>query len=264
MPAAEDSEYPGDPEALYAQGMAHYRRREWQEAKEYFLRLKAISPGRRDVDEMLIELGVYIGLQPLARRGRYQARHAQPEREQPELVSVPEEAVRRSTVRPGFPWLAVLVIAVALIGLALVVMIVEPSSRRRSEAETARNRGLAAMSNRPPDCSRAAEHFGTAVALAPDDPELRARYALAQTCQPPYVLPLTPSPEPTASPAPTQKTTPAPSVLPTATLSPRPAETPEPTATDTPRPTSPPTFTPTAVPPTRKPPTRVPTNTPAR
>lgn len=47
-------------EALYNQGMAHYRRREWCEAREVFLRLKAVDPGRRGVDALLDELEIFI------------------------------------------------------------------------------------------------------------------------------------------------------------------------------------------------------------
>jgi tetratricopeptide (TPR) repeat protein len=49
-------------DALYARGMAHYRRREWNEAKACFERLKAIAPERRVVDALLNEVEMFIQL----------------------------------------------------------------------------------------------------------------------------------------------------------------------------------------------------------
>ncbi len=54
-----------DAEALYAQGMAHYRRREWQRAMEYFVRLKALQPNRPGIDALLDELDWFIQLQAM-------------------------------------------------------------------------------------------------------------------------------------------------------------------------------------------------------
>lgn len=54
-----------DAETLYAQGMAHYRRREWQRAMEYFVRLKALQPNRPGIDALLDELDWFIQLQAM-------------------------------------------------------------------------------------------------------------------------------------------------------------------------------------------------------
>jgi tetratricopeptide (TPR) repeat protein len=52
-------------EALYQQAMAHYRRREWQQAREDLMRLKAVEPGRRGIDAVLDELAIFIRLDSL-------------------------------------------------------------------------------------------------------------------------------------------------------------------------------------------------------
>ena len=53
------------PEALYNQGMAYYRRRQWQKARESFQRLKRLEPGRRGIDALLDELDIFIRLESL-------------------------------------------------------------------------------------------------------------------------------------------------------------------------------------------------------
>ena len=52
-------------EALYNQGMAFYRRRQWQRARESFQRLKKLEPGRRGIDALLDELDIFIRLESL-------------------------------------------------------------------------------------------------------------------------------------------------------------------------------------------------------
>jgi len=59
-----------DAEALYARGMAHYRRREWQRAMEYFVRLKALEPNRPGIDALLDELDWFIQLQAMGPEGQ--------------------------------------------------------------------------------------------------------------------------------------------------------------------------------------------------
>lgn len=54
-----------DAEALYTRGMAHYRRREWQRAMEYFARLKNLEPNRPGIDALLDELDWFIQLQAM-------------------------------------------------------------------------------------------------------------------------------------------------------------------------------------------------------
>jgi len=59
------SEVPLTAEALYEQGMTHYRRREWIEARECFRRLKLLEPNRKAIDDLLDDLNLFIQLQSM-------------------------------------------------------------------------------------------------------------------------------------------------------------------------------------------------------
>ena len=61
-----------DANLLYSRGMAHYRRRQWREARDCFVRLKAIQSERRGIDALLDELNIFIQLEAI-----------QPERKEP-------------------------------------------------------------------------------------------------------------------------------------------------------------------------------------
>jgi len=83
-----------DAEALYTRGMAHYRRREWQRAMEYFVRLKALEPNRPGIDALLDELDWFIQLQAMGPEGQAT--------ETPALSTAPaaEPEVREVAARP--------------------------------------------------------------------------------------------------------------------------------------------------------------------
>ncbi len=53
-------------DALYRQGMAHYRRRQWRQARDLFQGLKRLDPGWRGVDALLHELDIFINLEDLS------------------------------------------------------------------------------------------------------------------------------------------------------------------------------------------------------
>ena len=53
-------------DALYRQGMAYYRRRQWRQARESFQSLKKLDPGRRGIDALLNELDIFIRLESFA------------------------------------------------------------------------------------------------------------------------------------------------------------------------------------------------------
>lgn len=55
-------------EALYEKGMTHYRRREWQEAREAFVRLQELQPERRTIAALLDEIEIFIRLESLGPR----------------------------------------------------------------------------------------------------------------------------------------------------------------------------------------------------
>jgi tetratricopeptide (TPR) repeat protein len=176
-----------DADALYAQGMAHYRRREWERAKTCFSRLKAIAPDRRGVDALLNEVDIFIQLQGM-----------QPERQETpasagEVQGVrwaetapPRRTAARSIARRRIPWRAIL-IALAVLTVVLVVIlrpdIFETISDNQRQARVGAliNQGRAAIN--VGDCDRAAQAFGEALALAPKNEDVQLWYERALWCQ---------------------------------------------------------------------------------
>ncbi len=53
-------------EALYRQGMAYYRRRQWRQARDSFQGVKKLDPAWRGVDALLHELDIFINLEDLS------------------------------------------------------------------------------------------------------------------------------------------------------------------------------------------------------
>ncbi len=120
-----------DAEALYARGMAHYRRREWQRAMEYFVRLKAMEPNRPGIDALLDELDWFIQLQAMGPEGQAaEAETAQAgaaaEPEVREVAPRPPKA-RRAPIR--FNWRVLiwpLVLLVVAFGAYLIFKTQQP------------------------------------------------------------------------------------------------------------------------------------------
>ncbi|MFH1085759.1 MAG: tetratricopeptide repeat protein [Chloroflexota bacterium] len=52
-----------DPDVLYEEGMAYYRRRRWREARACFVRVQDLQPNRRGVDALLRELDIFLQLE---------------------------------------------------------------------------------------------------------------------------------------------------------------------------------------------------------
>jgi len=80
-------------EALYRQAMAHYRRREWQQAREDLMRLKAVEPGRRGIDAVLDELAIFIRLDSLRSAPSAAPSPAQPRPSAPALLTAARRLV---------------------------------------------------------------------------------------------------------------------------------------------------------------------------
>ncbi len=127
-------------DALYEQGMAHYRRREWHKAREVFTRIKRLQPDRRGIDALLDEIDIFIRLQAM-------------EPGAPAAEASSEAAVRRqdditarsaaaTVVKPkrGFPWR--LVIIIVLVG-AVVALYLLTKIPRENEAQRLFNLGQA-------------------------------------------------------------------------------------------------------------------------
>jgi len=61
-PKPPEAEAP-DPDTLYTEGMAYYRRRRWREARQRFEQVKALQPNSRGIDALLRELDIFMQLE---------------------------------------------------------------------------------------------------------------------------------------------------------------------------------------------------------
>jgi len=175
-------------DALYAQGMAHYRRREWPEARACFARLKAIAPGRRGVDALLNEVDIFIQLQEMQPQGAERTASVQTTQEAlPTHASTmagaaeKEAAPKRRSLGPVLLLIvtAVMIAIVALYATGTLDAII--GNQRQARVRSLVNQGRAALN--VGDCDRAATAFGEALALAPTNEEVKTWYAKAQRCQ---------------------------------------------------------------------------------
>lgn len=92
-------------DALYAEGMAFYQRRQWRQALDAFTRLQAVQPQRQGVAALIDELHWFIQLEEMAPEQRPQA-----------------EAERAPTTRLRWlPWLITLFVLIAAIAVIFAV-----------------------------------------------------------------------------------------------------------------------------------------------
>ncbi len=175
-----------DADALYAQGMTHYRRREWQAAHELFARLKAVAPDRRGVDALLKEVDLFIQLEAMQPEQRQAVLEPseQPKVQRSALSAQPKPARSRSSRK--MPW-GVVIVVLALVVAAAVVLYAMGfldefvGSQRQARVQVLVNQGRAAMN--VGDYDRAVGVFSEALALAPNDDDIKTWYAKAQRFQ---------------------------------------------------------------------------------
>jgi len=165
-----------DADALYAQGMAHYRRREWEEARDYFGRLRLVAPDQRGVDALLNEVEIFIQLQAMepAQPGTG-GETLEPQDVQPSPSPVPERPVTDWIKGRRVHWPAVILVVAALV---VILVVRDPTGAIGSiinrvihteglaRVEWLLNQGRAAMN--VGDYEQAVESFEEALALAPD------------------------------------------------------------------------------------------------
>ena len=84
-----------NPEALYKEGMAYYRRRRWSEAKDCFERVRALQPNRRGIEALLRELEIFLQLESVEADTVEQ----RPARELPLEVALEPEKGREGSYR---------------------------------------------------------------------------------------------------------------------------------------------------------------------
>ena len=186
-PARPEQETGGeDADGLYAQGMAHYRRREWQAAKDCFLRLKSVAPDRRGVDALLNEVDLFLQLAAMEpeRQLEPQAPAEQTDGAQGEERPLPAPTVKSERRRSSWST-ALIIVAVAVIAFATLyatgVLDSLLNNQRQSRVQVLVNQGRAALN--VGDYDRAVQAFGDALALAPTNEEVKTWYAKAQRYQ---------------------------------------------------------------------------------
>ncbi len=163
---AEGQDLPG---FLYQRGLAHYQRREWQAALEYFTHLQQIQPDRQGLAPLLDEVRWFILLESLgvddAQEGTLVA----------ELM--PPAPRSRRPLR-----LLVLVLGVIVVGLGIAWSQSWLSGwwggGQQAQLQEWYNRGQSRLALG--DYEGAREAFAQLVALAPDDPEAQAGLARAE------------------------------------------------------------------------------------
>jgi tetratricopeptide (TPR) repeat protein len=182
---APDDTTETEADALYSQGMAHYRRREWKEARECFARLKASAPDRRGVDTLLNEVDIFIQLQAMQPGQRAVLPATESRRSPRPEVNVP----RPSAGRPARGRVSRPAIALALTALVVIALALYASgtigkligSQRQARIQSLVNQGRAALNVGEYD--RAVKAFGDALALAPGNEEIGTWYKKAERFQ---------------------------------------------------------------------------------
>lgn len=141
------------PDALYEQGMAHYQRREWHLALDYFERLQAVDPNWPGLASLIDEVRWFIQLEEV-----------NPDAD----PALPERTAAPRRLNGKIRWLAPAVIAVLLAALLLWWQAGLPGLGGSLEREALYNRGQASLS--VGDYVAAREAFTQLAILSPGDP----------------------------------------------------------------------------------------------
>lgn len=118
-----------DADALYDQGMAHYRRREWRAARACFEQVRALQPNRPRLDALLHELDVLT--------------RAAPQQEGAATGAAPGDAVRGAPVAPArrlWAALGVLLASLLLVGVFFLYRVGRLPFLSRGGEQALRNR----------------------------------------------------------------------------------------------------------------------------
>jgi tetratricopeptide (TPR) repeat protein len=175
-----------DADSLYAEGMAHYRRREWQEAKDCFLRLKSVAPDRRGVDALLNEVDLFLQLAAMEpeRQQEEEAPQEEAEEARSEELLQPTSAIQTARRRsPGSAILVILAVLVIVFAILYATGMLDSlvGNQRQARVQVLVNQGRAALN--VGDYERAVQAFGEALALAPTNEDVKTWYAKAQRYQ---------------------------------------------------------------------------------
>ena len=139
-------------ETLYEQGMAHYQRREWQQALEYFRQVKEVEPAWPGLESLIDEASWFLQLESVEAR--------------PEQLPI-EPGRDSSRSRSAVRWLLPLAAALAAVALLAWWQGWIPGIGDRLEREALRNRGQASLA--AGDYQGATQAFTELASLAPGD-----------------------------------------------------------------------------------------------
>jgi tetratricopeptide (TPR) repeat protein len=164
---------PGDLEALYEQGMAHYQKREWRAALEQFRQLKALQPNWPGLDALVDEVSWFLQLENVG------SAPGQPAEAETPAVR------RRRWSNPLLTWLAVLLLFVVALGALAawqgLLHVPGLGLGRTLEQEALFNRGQASLAVGDFAAARAA--FAELARLAPNDPAAQAGLTRASSLE---------------------------------------------------------------------------------
>lgn len=156
-------------DALYKQGMAHYRRHQWRQAWQSFQGLKQADPGCREIDALLDELDIFIRLESLIPKGS-PAGASEPTLPLSSPFSMPQMSggAMPAPAPQAHPIWRPLAMAGVLMLAFLIVGAANPSlARRRAEL---RERGQAYQATE--QWSEAINSFERLLLFAPDDSQV--------------------------------------------------------------------------------------------
>ena len=111
-PPSDTEEQPTDPDALYSQGMAYYRRRQWHQAKACFEKLHELQPSRRGIEALLHELDIFLQLESVENEANG---YAYPDGAGLEAAVAPEQGLKAAD-RKKHGWLIALLVLVIVVG----------------------------------------------------------------------------------------------------------------------------------------------------
>jgi tetratricopeptide (TPR) repeat protein len=158
-----------DPDALYNEGMAHYRRRRWREAKNCFEQVQIHQPNRRGVDALLRELDIFIQLATVEGEAQGEAPLEQTASHEQEMAATDEEDEPTPKGRGWLILAAMVVTIVVVVGGVLWYSLGLPPFGNNVSEDSLRNLGQAYMIAQQYD--KALSTYAKLVVLVPSDPE---------------------------------------------------------------------------------------------
>lgn len=157
-----------DPEALYAQGMAHYRQRQWREARQCFERLHELAPNRRGIDALIRELDIFLQLETVSGEQEHTESAG---REEEDLTGTSVSMGEASSHRSSGWWIALFAVLAIVVGGGFYLYSSGrlPFLAQDQGERNLRNLGEAYMVAQ--QYGKAVEVYAKLATVVPDDPE---------------------------------------------------------------------------------------------